>query len=224
MNNRFYTVEGIDGCGKTSACNFMSKYLTEKKVPHRIVAAYPKDESSMVLRNLWISQALPPVAEAAIIIELRRRQLENVIIPALLDGEVVISDRYHDSTYVYQNVGRGVSRDLISRMIREQLRCVEALKYSRNKEKEEVYRQLTEFKTIHLDVTLENSRRRINARGNLDAFEKKGDDFFARLIKGYRLEYSRSIRDGRVDFIDANQSLDKMYEELTKYFQSECLF
>lgn len=224
MNQRFYTVEGIDGCGKTSACNFMSKYLTEKKVPHRVVRAYPTDDAAMTLRNLWISQSLPPVAEAAVIIELRRRVLEEQIIPALMNGEIVISDRYHDSTYVYQRVGRGVGRDLISRMIREQLRCVDALAYSKNKDKEEVYKQLMGYKTIHLDVSVETSRRRIDARGNLDAFERKGDSFFERLKKGYREEYSKTARKGRVQFIDANQEIGNMNADILKYFQSECLF
>lgn len=219
MPRRFYTLEGIDGCGKTTAMQYIGKLLELNDIPHVLVSAYPKDEDSMRLRSMWINQDLPANAEAAVILELRRRVLEDTIIPALIAGKVVISDRYNDTTWVYQCVGRGVDADVIDSLIRSTQKVIETVDWKMDSN--EAYLDLTRYHTLHLAVSPEVAAARINMRGNHDAFEKNGIEYFDKLEKAYRQHYKCHRNEKHVEFIDADQTLERMCVQIASYFATQ---
>lgn len=211
MKSQFYTVEGLDGCGKSSISKYMNEYLTERGIPSIVVEAYPRDESAMFLRDLWIQKKVPDIAVLAIILQLRLRVLNETIIPALLAGKVVISDRWHDSTWAYQQWGMGISGELIEAVYDDMFNLStitspyspETAKWLRN--------QIRCYNTVHLDIDLETSRSRVSARpGMKDAFEKSSDAFFNRLSDGYRYRYHQRMKidPDSLFMVDARRPLD----------------
>lgn len=217
----FYTLEGIDGCGKTSALKFLDDLFTQEKVPHVVVEAFPRDEDSMFLRELWISGKMPRVSELGIILELRKRVLQTQVIPALASGKVVISDRYNDSSWVYQVMTRGVSNEIAKPMFEHELSIIRRLGQSRDDRKMAVFNQLKAYKTLHLSVNPARAAQRTQKRGALDGLEKEGVSFFEKLNKNYMLHYEKRRRKGDVHFIDADRSELDVRGSLIKYFTDQ---
>lgn len=210
-NSNFITVEGLDGSGKSTICNYMSEYLAlERNLRAIPVEAYPRDKESMVLRELWIQQKLPPIATLTMILELRARVFHQQIVPALLDGYIVISDRWHDTTWAYQYHAMGISHRVMSAVYHEMFNLHEMVKRYGMVDGPWIYEQVHRYSTIHLDVSLETSRQRVGGRhAAKDAFEKSGDDFFLRLKNGYNQHYGdRHFVRNPLHLIDANGDLE----------------
>jgi len=166
VENRFIVVEGIDGSGKTTLLNRMKNELTwqGKEV---LVANDPPGE---ILRAL-LKHKLRKRKDAKLAVELlfdaRRGLLENIILPAIETGKHVLCDRFTASTYAYQGSGFGVCWDWI--------REVEIAKIG----------HVEPDATIFLDVPISTAMERVKNRGEVDAIESNGHEFFESVIKGY---------------------------------------
>ena len=113
MANRgtFITFEGIDGCGKTTQIRLLIERL--RASGYGVVeSAEPGGTriGTQVRRILLDSenQELSPTAELLLYFACRAQNVDEKIKPALAMGRVVISDRFTDSTLVYQGAGRGL--------------------------------------------------------------------------------------------------------------------
>lgn len=213
MRSSFYTVEGLDGCGKSTITKYAGEYLKAKGVPVVTVESYPRDTDSMILRDLWIQQKVSPEEVLGIILELRKRVLLRHIVPALLDGCVVISDRWHDTTWAYQHHAVGIPSDVMRKAYKEKFNLSELLEGYDPDTKTWLTYQLRKYNTIYLNVDLATSRARVAGRGvKLDAFELEGDAFFHKLHAGYLEHFrTRSMSDcGPLTFIDAKGDIDQV--------------
>ena len=110
MANRgvFITFEGTEGSGKTTQAELLAEWL-EKQDPV-FVREPGGTELSEQIRELLLYRGLAVDAEAEMYLFMasRRQLIAEVIEPALAAGQIVIADRYHDSTLAYQGGGRGV--------------------------------------------------------------------------------------------------------------------
>jgi dTMP kinase len=105
----FITFEGTEGSGKTTQAELLAEWLA-KRDP--ILVREPGGtELSEQVRDilLYRGMAIDPEAEMYLFMASRRQLIAEVIEPALAAGQVVIADRYHDSTLAYQGGGRGVA-------------------------------------------------------------------------------------------------------------------
>jgi dTMP kinase len=105
----FISFEGLDGCGKTTQVELLEAYLETKDIE---VAATREpggtDLGEQLRRIVLHGGKVSPWAEAAIFAASRAELVEHVIEPALARGAFVISDRFVDSSLVYQGVARGL--------------------------------------------------------------------------------------------------------------------
>ena len=219
MSQMFYAFEGTDGSGKSSMTKYAGNYLTEHGVPNLVVESYPRDPESMFLRDLWIQKKVPDEMILLIVLELRKRILMNQIIPALLSGKIVISDRWHDTTWAYQGDGMGIDASLIEYMMR---------RFDHGIIPESItpfYRQwladqIENYTTVFLDVSLETSRLRVGRRStDKDAFEKDGDEFFLKVAHGFSHRTWHRVRSGNsVIRIDANKSKEEVEAKVRDAF------
>ncbi len=104
----FITFEGTEGSGKTTQAELLGEWLA-KRDP--VVVREPGGtELGEQIRDVLLYKGLEIDAEAEMYLFMasRRQLIAEVIAPALAEGQVVIADRYHDSTLAYQGGGRGI--------------------------------------------------------------------------------------------------------------------
>ena len=122
MKGKFIVIEGIDGCGKTTQLNELSKWLPNsglmKKNAELIKTREPggsllgKKLRTLILDNNKNNKPTS-LAELLLYSADRAEHVSKVIIPALNKGNWVISDRFADSTLAYQGYGRNISLEVI---------------------------------------------------------------------------------------------------------------
>lgn len=108
MNGIFITLEGGDGAGKTTQARLLTDWLTERG---HVVAQTREPGGTQLgqeLRNLLLhtTDEIDPRAEALLYAADRAQHVAEVVRPALARGEVVVQDRYIDSSIAYQGAGR----------------------------------------------------------------------------------------------------------------------
>lgn len=117
----FITFEGIEGCGKTTQVEFLSRLL-EGQGRTVLVTREPggcaiADKIRTILLDAE-NHELVPLAELFLYAAARTQHVAEVIRPALAAGKVVICDRFIDATVAYQGYGRSLDLDLIAMLNR----------------------------------------------------------------------------------------------------------
>lgn len=186
---KFITFEGIDGAGKSTHLAFAANWLHDRG---KTVITTREPGGTVLgekLRELLLHEKMHLETEALLMFAARREHLAQVIEPALMRGDVVISDRFTDATFAYQGGGRKL--DL------EKLAVLEKW----------VHPHLQPDLTLLFDVPLDVARARLDTSRALDKFEQEREDFFA----ATRAEYLRRAAQfpERFRIIDSTQSIDK---------------
>jgi dTMP kinase len=113
----FITFEGLDKVGKSTQVDRLVGYLESRKIKVILVREPGSTEISEQIRNILLdkdnSGKISPLTELLLYNAARAQLVESVIMPALENGEIVISDRFYDSTTAYQGYGRGIDIGLI---------------------------------------------------------------------------------------------------------------
>jgi dTMP kinase len=105
----FISFEGLDGCGKTTQVELLEAYLETKDLEFVATREPGGTVLGEQLREIVLhGDKISPWAEVAIFAAARAELVEEVIEPALRRGAIVISDRFVDSSLVYQGVARGL--------------------------------------------------------------------------------------------------------------------
>lgn len=106
----FVTFEGSEGCGKSTQIRHLSAWLEQSGIAH-ILTREPGgtpvgDQIRHLLQHAPQGHGLVPEAELFLFAASRAQHVQEIIRPALAEGRVVLCDRFHDSTQVYQGVAR----------------------------------------------------------------------------------------------------------------------
>ncbi len=105
----FISFEGLDGCGKTTQVELLEAFLEMRDVEVVGTREPGGTELGETLRQIVLhGEKVSPWAEVAIFAAARAELVDQVIEPALKRGATVISDRFVDSSLVYQGVARGL--------------------------------------------------------------------------------------------------------------------
>jgi len=200
-SGKFITVEGIDGCGKTTQAEFIIDGLVEAGLSAKLVREPGGDPISESIRKLLLhaEESMSDRAEALLMIASRAQLTDKVILPQIIDGKWVVADRYADSTLAYQGGGRGLSvksLDMINEFGTYTLKP-----------------DLTFFIDISVDIA--NSRMRVER----DRIEKEGNDFQQRVRDQY-LKLSESDS-GRVVVINGDKSIDEIKADIWTHIKEK---
>lgn len=112
----FLSIEGADGCGKTTLVKHLVDFFEKHHFPviqTREPGGCPFGEE---LRSVLFSNTVHPDTQLLALFASRLEHVESVIVPALLDGKLVISDRFMDSSYAYQVKGSGANETLFDEL------------------------------------------------------------------------------------------------------------
>ena len=200
----FITLEGPEGSGKTSHISYLVEYLREKGhivFPTREPGGTSIGEQIREVIHDLKNVEMHPRTETLLYQAARSQIVEQVIKPRLADGEIVISDRYYDSTIAYQ--GYGHQQDL------EQVRGL--VKYATGG----LIPNLTVF--LDLDVEVGLKRKKKGEEWNrMDAYTV---EFHQRVRKGYH-EMVKA-EPGRWVVVNAEQKWESVQNELRKVIEEK---
>ena len=181
------TVEGIDFSGKSTLARNLETYLADLDPPPYFTREPGGTPAAERIRQLLLDPELEmdPWTEVYLYAAARADLMRREILPRLENGEVVLCERFLDSSLAYQGVGRGLGLEAV--------RALNAWAVG------EILPDLT----FYLQLTPQERERRARESGLLpDRIEKVGDDFMRRVEEGFE-EISRSEPD-RVTILDAS--------------------
>jgi dTMP kinase len=116
---KLITFEGIDGCGKSTQMRLLEQYLTERGVAVISTREPGGTELGRKVRSALLDGgkgSVEPLAELLLYAADRAQHVQQVIMPALAEGKVVLSDRFYDATTVYQGYARGFDLKLVNQL------------------------------------------------------------------------------------------------------------
>jgi dTMP kinase len=105
----FITLEGVDGTGKSTQLRLLAQHLKKRGLAVRVTREPGGTKVGERIRKILLASTttrLAPLAELALMYAARAQHLQEVIRPALAQGEIVVSDRYNDASLAYQGHGR----------------------------------------------------------------------------------------------------------------------
>jgi len=197
VSGLFISFEGIDGVGKSTQADLLETWLSEQgKTVVRTLEPGGTDVGVEIRKILLHHKGdLAPRAEAALFAADRAHHVASKIRPALERGEIVITDRYFDSSVAYQGAGRDLSRTEVRDL---SLWAVGGL-----------LPQLT----VLLDLPAEEARSRRNTSGTEpDRLEREKTEFFETVRSAY-LDLAKAEPD-RFLVVDASVSVDQMQSQI----------
>ncbi len=194
----FITFEGSEGCGKSTQVQRLAVRLEQNRVPFittREPGGTPIGETIRELLQFAPHGAGMTAETELLLFEASRAQLVREIIkPALKHGACVISDRFFDSTAVYQGAARKLDRQMVEQLNNFAVGdCIPDI-------------------TFVLDVDVATARSRMQTPRKPDRMEQEPTEFYEQVCEAYRELAKRDPN--RVVLIDGRQSPDKIDNQI----------
>jgi dTMP kinase len=193
--------EGIEGAGKTTQIELFSDFLSHNGFTvhnFREPGSSPLGEE---IRELLLrpKELLNPFTELHLFIAARSELIDKTITPLLKkEDQIVILDRFIDSSIAYQGHGRGIGAEVVQ------------LLHSHGP------LSLRPDLTFYLDIDWNESMRRLSSRSK-DYFEQSSADFFNRVRNGFLEICDQSPQ--RVKKIDAALSIESVQDQLRRHWE-----
>ena len=199
MKGLFILMEGPDGSGKTTQINLLKEYLEEAGYECLITREPGGTVIGEEVRQLILNpehKEMSPVTEMLLYAASRAQLVHEVIGPALEEGKIVISDRFVDSSIVYQGIARKLGISTVSAV---------------NAPGIGIYRPDGIF---FIDLSEAEGLRRKKEQKNLDRMEQEGIDFHHMVSEGYR-----KVLSGRPEVmkIDGGRSIDTIQKKIRNH-------
>lgn len=192
-------MEGPDGSGKTTQINLLKEYLEEAGYECLITREPGGTVIGEEVRQLILNpehKEMSPVTEMLLYAASRAQLVHEVIGPALEEGKIVISDRFVDSSIVYQGIARKLGISTVSAV---------------NAPGIGIYRPDGIF---FIDLSEAEGLHRKKEQKNLDRMEQEGIDFHHMVSEGYR-----KVLSGRPEVmkIDGGRSIDTIQKKIRNH-------
>lgn len=201
---KFITVEGTEGVGKTTHLVRVKQRIESAGIELVITREPGGTVLAEKIRELILAPTTEKIAidtELLLIFAARAQHIQGVIMPAIVKGAWVLSDRFTDATYAYQGFGRGIDLERIAQL--EQF----------------VQGSLRPDLTLLLDAPVEIGLARASARGTLDRIEQEKQSFFERVRLGYHRQMERDPQ--RFALINAALALPEVESQVDRVLKME---
>lgn len=194
MAGIFISMEGPDGAGKTTQIELLKTYLEKKGYEILITREPGGTKISEAIRRILLDKSnleMDYMTEALLYASARAQLVAEVIKPGVAAGKVVISDRFIDSSAVYQGMARGLGVE------------------NAYKINEFAIQGMMPRFTIHLDLPASVGIMRKKNQAELDRMELEKTEFHERVAEGYR-QLARMFPE-RIYTIDATLPVEKIH-------------
>jgi dTMP kinase len=203
---KFITFEGCDGCGKSTQLRLLSEYLEKNGIAHMFTREPGGGKISEAIREILLNgknSEMTDECEALLYAAARVQHLNDRVQPALDKGELVVCDRYFDSSFAYQAYARGLGVDFIGK-----INAYAIEKYSPDL-------------TVFIDLSPEEAFARKHGADENDRLEQAGMAFHKRVYEGYKAlakEYDRIVT------VNGRQTPKEVFEDVLKAMKEKgCL-
>ena len=191
----FITFEGGEGTGKTTLIQGVAANLKQK---HDVVTTREPGGSLITeaIRDIILNpkyQGVTPYTEALLLAASRAQHLDEVILPALRAGKIVLCDRFVDSSLAYQAYARGLGFDFVESINQYAMKNLPNL-------------------TFYIDLDPEIGLSRIANRDKYDRLDQEAFDFHINVRKGY-LEVAKRFQQ-RIITIDGSQTIEAIERQI----------
>lgn len=197
MPGRFVTIEGGEGAGKSTQVRLLAERLRECGIDVLVTREPGGTEGAETIRGLIVDGSPDrwrPLAELYLFLAAREDHLHRAIVPALAAGSWVVSDRFADSSRVYQGIAGELGLELVD-MLQAPLLGAHRPDL-----------------TVVLDLPVAAGLARCAARGGAARFEAKGSAYHERVRAGFRLLADREPE--RFAIVDGERAAGEVAAEL----------
>lgn len=201
----FITFEGLDGSGKTTQLERLAKALRaegREVIVTREPGGTPIGERVRAVLLDSRTKGLAPLAELALMFASRAQQLQQVIVPAVAAGKIVLCDRFTDSSEAYQGGGRELGSKAVLQL--HDVLC-------QGVDPDLTILLLSDTKHVQRARRREH-RKRTHGRSDEGRFEQENTKFFERVLKAYMAIAKREPK--RVLKIDASGTIPEIHEQI----------
>ena len=193
----FITFEGIEGSGKSTQVKLLAELLI--KMGHKATLTREPGWGKLgeLIRKAILDEwdlDLDPFSELCLFCADRAQHVRDFIKPRLQEGEIVICDRYFDSTVVYQGYGRKLEKRLVNRIARASTL------------------DLIPDVTFLLNLPVRAGLSRLQTRGEITKMDEEPLEFHEMIRQGYMLIAKREP--GRIRKINADREILEIHEEI----------
>ncbi|MCZ6864412.1 MAG: dTMP kinase [Candidatus Dadabacteria bacterium] len=193
----FITFEGIEGSGKSTQAKLLAELLI--KMGHKATLTREPGWGKLgeLIRRAILDERdldLDPFSELCLFCADRAQHVRDFIKPRLQEGEIVICDRYFDSTVVYQGFGRKLEKRLVNRIARASTL------------------DLIPDVTFLLNLPVRAGLSRLQTRGEITKMDEEPLEFHEMIRQGYMLIAKREP--GRIRKINADREILEIHEEI----------
>jgi dTMP kinase len=193
----FITFEGIEGSGKSTQAKLLAELLI--KMGHKATLTREPGWGKLgeLIRKAILDERdldLDPFSELCLFCADRAQHVRDFIKPRLQEGEIVICDRYFDSTVVYQGYGRKLEKRLVNRIARASTL------------------DLIPDVTFLLNLPVRAGLSRLQTRGEITKMDEEPLEFHEMIRQGYMLIAKREP--GRIRKINADREILEIHEEI----------
>jgi dTMP kinase len=204
----FITFEGTEGCGKSTQVELLARRL--RALGHRVrLLREPGgtpigEEIRHTLKHSKANDAMTAEAELLLMNASRAQLVREIIRPALADGEIILCDRFYDSTTAYQGYGRGLNLEMVRAVIDVAVGDTRP--------------NLTLLLTVSLEISeLRRAVRQSTLPFIRDRIEEADRKFFERVIQGY--EAIATAEPNRFRVLDGSVSTEIVCEKIWEIVQ-----
>ncbi len=186
---KFITIDGVEGAGKSTQITFICDYLKAKGINVILTREPGGTDLGEKIRELLLSTSTKSMhsdSELLLMFAARNEHIHDKIIPALEQGDWVLSDRFTDASYAYQGGGRGLD-----------IKRIEQLE-------KWVLQDFVPDMTLLLDIPVEQGMSRVESRGEKDRIELEAMDFFQRVRQAYIARSKKYPQ--RIKLIDSSKT------------------
>ena len=207
---RLISFEGLDGAGKSTQMNMLERWLEAMHVPFIHTLEPGGTPLGIEIRQLLLNRSELPIealAEAFLFQADRAQHFATLVIPALQEGKLVLTDRCFDASIAYQGYGRGVDISLVEHLSLLATRgCKPDLTILLDLDPSEVHRRT--------DITQDQSgTREVQTR-----FDDEAEGFHQRVQDGFHA-LARAYPE-RIKVIDASRMPEEIHQEIIGLVQT----
>ncbi len=204
----FISFEALDGAGKTTHLRLLEKYLSKDyfvKFYREPGGTQLGETLRNILKHSKFQEDISINAELFLFMAQRTQNVEKLILPDLSKNEIVIYDRFSDSTFAYQGYGRGIS--------------LEKIKSMNDIATTERYPDITFFINASLDYLISKMEERVSTITFVkDRFESEEVEFHKRIRDGYLdIAKENPERIKTIQYIEGNEGINTMQNEIRGY-------